>query len=286
MTIDAARLDTFEPHRPVLIGLAYRMLGSIWDAEDMVQDAFVRWCAIDLTTVREPKAFLITVVSRLCLDKLKSSGHVRERYVGPWLPEPVVSDERGPEQTSELRDTLACATLHLLQTLTPPERAVFLLREAFVLPYADIADVVGTTEANCRQLLSRARKSLHAARPTRPATAAEQRELLDGFLAAVESGDLSSLNSLLSAEVVAWNDGGGKVRAALRPVRGRSQVIAFLRGLLAKYGLGTTDRVLVNGQPGLRTGSSGMRQVVALDYAADGIRGIFVVLNPDKLALP
>jgi RNA polymerase sigma-70 factor (ECF subfamily) len=283
VTATPAHLDGFEPHRPLLIGLAYRLLGSLWDAEDAVQDAFVRWVSIDVADIREPRAFLITTVSRICLDMLKSSRRTREQYVGPWLPEPFVSDERGPEEASELRDSLAYATLHLLETLTPPERAVFVLREGFDVPYADVADVVATTEANCRQLLSRARRKVHGAAPARPATPDEQRFLLDRFLAAVESGNLSELSTLLSADVAAWNDGGGKVRAALRPVRGRAQVIAFLQGLLTRYGLGTTDRVQVNGQPGLRTGISGLRQIVAMDYADGRIHGIYVVLNPDKL---
>jgi RNA polymerase sigma-70 factor (ECF subfamily) len=284
VTITAEHLDRFEPHRPLLIGLAYRLLGSMWDAEDAVQDAFVRWSSVNVRDVRTPKAFLITTVSRICLDKLKSSQRTREQYVGPWLPEPVVSRDRGPEAATELRDSLSYATLHLLETLTPPERAVFVLREAFDVPYADIADVVGRSEANCRQLLFRARRKLQGAEPERPVSAVEQRALLDRFLGAVESGDLSELNTLLSEDVIAWNDGGGKVRAALRPVRGRAQVIAFLQGLLTRYGLGATSRILVNGQPGLQTGISGLRQVVAMEYSGGRIRGIYVMLNPDKLS--
>ncbi len=155
MTATPAHLDGFESNRPLLIGLAYRLLGSMWDAEDAVQNAFVRWVSIDVTDIREPRAFLVTTVSRICLDMLKASRRSREQYVGPWLPEPYVSAERGPEATSEVRDSLAYATLHLLETLTPPERAVFVLREAFDVPYSVIAGVVGTSEANCRQLLSR-----------------------------------------------------------------------------------------------------------------------------------
>jgi RNA polymerase sigma-70 factor (ECF subfamily) len=275
----------FEEYRPLLLGLAYRLLGSMWDAEDVVQEAYVRWAAADRTEIRVPRAFLVTVVSRLALDQLRSARVTREAYTGPWLPEPVTSDAFGPSQTAELRDTLAYATLHLMERLTPPERAVFVLREAFELPYDEIASIVGVTAANCRQLHSRAGRHLAADRERfRPDEAAHS-ELLGRFLDAAQQGDLAALTDLLSEDVVVWNDGGGKVRAALRPVEGLENVLAFLTGLLARYGLGETRLVGVNdGSPAVWTEVDGGRQLVALDIREDGlIHGIFAVLNPEKL---
>jgi RNA polymerase sigma-70 factor, ECF subfamily len=275
----------FEEYRPLLLGLAYRLLGSMWDAEDVVQEAYPRWAAADRAEIRVPRAFLVTVVTRLALDQLRSARVTREAYTGPWLPEPVASDAFGPAQTAELRDSLAYATLHLMERLTPPERAVFVLREAFELSYAEIAEIVGTTLPNCRQLHSRAARHLAADRERFHPDADAHGELLRRFLDAAQHGDLAALTDLLSEDVVVWNDGGGKVRAALRPVEGRANVLAFLAGLVARYGLGETELVGVNdGSPAVWTEVDGSRQLVALDIREDGlIHGVFGVLNPDKL---
>ncbi|MFF4508840.1 RNA polymerase sigma-70 factor [Streptomyces sp. NPDC001401] len=275
----------FEEYRPLLLGLAYRLLGSMWDAEDVVQEAYLRWAAADRAEIRVPRAFLVTVVTRLALDQLRSARVTREAYTGPWLPEPVASDAFGPAQTAELRDSLAYATLHLMERLTPPERAVFVLREAFELSYEEIAEIVGTTLANCRQLHSRAARHLAADRERFHPDEDAHGELLRRFLDAAQRGDLAALTDLLSEDVVVWNDGGGKVRAALRPVEGRANVLAFLAGLIARYGLGKTELVGVNdGSPAVWTEVDGNRQLVALDIREDGlIHGIFAVLNPDKL---
>jgi RNA polymerase sigma-70 factor (ECF subfamily) len=274
----------FEEHRPLLLGLGYRLLGSMWDAEDVVQEAYLRWTRTDTTQIKEPRAFLVTVVSRLALDQLRSARVTREAYVGPWLPEPVSSDGLGPLDSAELRDTLSYATLHMMERLSPPERAVFVLREAFDMPYDDIAAVIGGTAAACRQLHHRAAGRLAHGRDRFEPSGADHAQLLERFLDAARSGDLVTLTDLLAEDVTAWNDGGGKVRAALRPIEGRDDVLAFLRGLLSRYPLDDVRVIEANGGPAAVTAMGGRRQIVALDVRDDGrIHGIFAVLNPDKL---
>ncbi len=269
----------------MLLGLAYRLLGSMHDAEDVVQDAWLRWAAEDRSAVRDPRAFLVTVVTRLALDQLKAARTTRESYVGPWLPEPVDTARLGPLDTAELRDTVSFATLYALERLTPPERAVFVLREAFELPYLDIAQVLGLTTVHCRQLLMRARHRIAGGRAGARVTPEEHVRLLTGFLAAAERGDLSGLLELLADDVVAWNDGGGRVRAALRPIVGRQKVAAFVVGLVRRFGGAAAQLLDVNGQPALRTQIAGEEQLVAVEIRAGRIRAIYAVLNPDKLRL-
>jgi RNA polymerase sigma-70 factor (ECF subfamily) len=279
-----ADAERFEALRPLLLGLAYRLLGSMWDAEDVVQDAYLRWMRTDGSQVREPRAFLVTVVSRLALDQLRSARATREAYTGPWLPEPVAADTFGPADSAELRDTLSYATLHLMELLTPPERAVFVLREAFDLPYDEIARIVASPAGTCRQLHHRAAHRLAEGRDTRFAPSpAEHRELLARFLDAARGGDLASLTDLLSEDVVAYNDGGGKVRAALHPVTGRDHVLAFVAGLMSRYPLTRADLTEANGEPAIWTVIGGQRQLVAFDVRAGRIHAIYGVLNPDKL---
>lgn len=278
----------FERHRPLLTGLAYRLLGSMWDAEDVVQEAFLRWTRSGRDDVREPRAYLVTVVSRLALDQLRSARVAREAYVGPWLPEPVDTRAAGPLDTAELRDTLSYATLHLMERLTPPERAVFVLREAFELPYDTIAEIVGVTVPNCRQLQHRAAKRLAdgrgGVRPDRFQPSAEEHAaLFSRILDAARGGDLAALTRLFSEDVVAWGDGGGKTRAALRPVVGRAKVLSFLLGLLGRHtfaGFRLTD---ANGQPALRFDVDGRPQITLLDVHEGRVHAVFAVLNPDKL---
>ncbi|MGP9022416.1 RNA polymerase sigma-70 factor [Streptomyces sp. BR1] len=273
----------FERYRPLLLGLAYRFLGSMWDAEDVVQDAYLRWRGVDHEEIREPRAFLIKVVSRLALDQLRSARVTREAYTGPWLPEPVATDALGPMDTAELRDTVAFATVHLMERLTPPERAVFVLREAFELPYEEIADILGVTVANCRQMFRRAGQHLTAGRERFKPAGEDHEKLFTRFLAAAQNGDLAGLTELLSEDVVAWNDGGGKVRAALRPVLGRAKVLAFLTGLLKKYEVGGVRILDINGAPALYTSLDDRSQLTSLDVRDGRIHGIYSVLNPDKL---
>jgi RNA polymerase sigma-70 factor (ECF subfamily) len=273
----------FEEHRPLLLGLAYRLLGSMWDSEDIVQEAWLRWLGTDRAAVREVRPFLVTVVSRLALDHLKSARVAREVYPGPWLPEPVPAAALGPLDTVELRDTVSYATIHLLERLSPPERAVFVLREAFQLAYDDIAETVGVTAAHSRQLHRRARQRMAEGRDRFPGDREEHARLVAGFLSAAQSGDLEPLAGLLSESVTAWNDGGGKVRAARRPITGKRHVLAFLTGLLSSYGLGPARLTEANGEPALWTGMAGQEQLVTFDIRDGRIVAIYGMLNPDKL---
>lgn len=274
----------FEQYRPLLLGLGYRLLGSMWDAEDIVQEAYLRWTRTDREQVREPRAFLVTVVSRLALDQLRSARATREAYVGPWLPEPVDTDELGPLDTAEMRDTLSFATLHLMEQLTPPERAAFVLREAFEMPYGDIAGIVGGTAANCRQLHHRATTRLAAARDDRfKPTGEDHAKLLTRFLDAARGGDLDALTGMLSADVTAWNDGGGRARAARNPIIGRDRVIAFVVGLVRRFPIDSARLTEANGQPALWLSVDGKDQLALLDIKDGVIHEVFAVLNPDKL---
>ncbi|MFI7227594.1 RNA polymerase sigma-70 factor [Nonomuraea angiospora] len=273
----------FEEHRPMLLGLAYRLLGSMWDAEDVVQEAWLRWQGTDRGEIKEPRAFLVTVVSRLALDQLRSARVRREAYTGPWLPEPVMTAQAGPLDTAELRDTVSYATLHLMERLSPPERAVFVLREAFELPYDEIAEIVGTSAANARQLHRRASVRLAEGRDRFQPSAEDHTRLLAKFMDAAAGGDFAALTELLHEDVVSYNDGGGKVRAALRPILGRRKVVAFLNGLLSRYDFGDSRLIEVNGQPALWTRVAGHRQVVLIDARDGVITRIYGLLNPDKL---
>jgi RNA polymerase sigma-70 factor (ECF subfamily) len=292
---EVAEAEEFERLRPLLLGLGYRLLGSMWDAEDMVQEAYLRWMGTDRSQVREPRAFLVTVVSRLALDQLRSARVTRQAYPGPWLPEPVATDAFGPADSAELRDTLSYATLHLMERLSPPERAVFVLREAFQLPYDDIADIIASPATTCRQLHHRAAQRLADSRDHQPGrrspgrgkhgepSAAQHRQLLIRFLDAVRSGDLAALTKMLSDDVVAYNDAGGKVRAALRPITGREKVLAFVAGLMSRYPIEEARLAEVNGGPAIWTVIGGQQQLVTFDIRGGRIHAVYGILNPDKL---
>jgi RNA polymerase sigma-70 factor, ECF subfamily len=275
--------EEFHAYRGVLLGLAYRLLGSMWDAEDVLQDAYLRWSRTDRSGVDDARAYLMTIVTRLCVDQQRSSRVRRETYVGPWLPEPVATATLGPMESAELRDTVSYATLHLMERLSPPERAVFVLREAFAFPYDRIAPVIDATAAACRQLYRRAIKKLSDGSGRFSPDHAEHAKLLTAFVDAARDGDLASLTELLSADVVAWNDGGGNVRAALRPIAGRERVLAFLAGLLERYPLGTVRTVQANGQVAVRIALDGTEQFVTAAIRDGRIHTIYAVLNPDKL---
>jgi RNA polymerase sigma-70 factor, ECF subfamily len=272
--------------RPRLLGIAYRLLGSMWDAEDVVADAMVRWLRTDRSQVREPAAFLTTVVSRLALDQLRSARATRETYTGPWLPEPVIADDTlDPLDSLVKRDTLSLATLRLMEELTPPERAVFVLREAFEIPYGQIAEILDVSEANARQLLHRAQSRLGEHHRRGEADAARHGELLERLLWAAGEGELSELEELLAADVVSYNDAGGKARAAPFPVVGRTKIIAFLGGLRRRFGPASHARILeVNGAPAAHFSLGGQDAVVALEVRDGKIVSLFTVLNPDKLS--
>ena len=272
--------------RPRLLGIAYRLLGSMWDAEDVVAEAMVRWLRTDRTQVREPAAFLTTVVSRLALDQLRSARAARETYTGPWLPEPVIADDTlDPLDSLIKRDTLSLATLRLMEQLTPPERAVFVLREAFDVPYAQIAEILDVSESNARQLLHRAQTRLGEPRRRTEADDRQHAELLERLLWAAGEGRLAELEEMLAADVVSYNDGGGRARAALVPVVGRTKIMAFLGGLRRRFGATSYLRILqVNGQPAAQFSLGGQDALATLEVRDGKIVSIFTVLNPDKLS--
>jgi RNA polymerase sigma-70 factor (ECF subfamily) len=277
--------DEFLRHRTRLLGVAYRLLGSMWDAEDVVSEAMVRWLRVDSTDVREPLAYLTTMVTRLALDQLKSAHATRQSYVGPWLPEPTLTKtaELGPLDTVELRDSVSLATLHVMEQLTPPERGVFVLREAFELSFAEIGEILETTEAAARQLLHRARARIARGEPRFEADPSEHAVLLGRFLRAVEAGDLADLEQLLASDAISYSDGGGKVRAAIRPIVGRDNVLKFLRGLVRRFAVHDVQMVEANGLPAALLAIGHQRELLTLEVFDHRIRAVYNVLNPEKL---
>ncbi len=281
-----------EELRPAAFAVAYRMLGSVSEAEDIVQEALLR-THLRLRQgerIESPRAFVSTVVTRLCIDQLRSARVRRESYVGEWLPEPMVEDRRDdPADRAEKADSLSLAFLVLLERLTPEQRAAFLLREVFDYPYEQIAAIVGTAEDNARQLVSRARKHVANGRPRFEASQERREQLADGFVAALRNGDLQALEELLADDVGIHADGGGRVRAIIRPVYGRDRVARLLLRFMRAaepFGGWTLRRVRVNGQPGvLRSDAAGkLTAVVAFDVTDDGrIAAIRSITNPDKL---
>ncbi|MGW9198278.1 RNA polymerase sigma factor SigJ [Micromonospora chersina] len=276
-------------HRPMLLGLAYRLLGSLHDAEDVLQEAYLRWLDVDRDSVAEPRRYLSRVVTRLALDRLRVRQAARETYVGPWLPEPVPTDPSpfGPLETVEQRETLSTALLHLLERLTPPERAVYVLHTAFALPYAEIGDLLDRSAADCRQLHHRAVARIAEGRRRFTAGAAEQRRLLDAFLAAARDGDLARLTGLVADDATAWNDGGGRVSAARNPVLGAGRIARFFTGLYHRRHPGVRgDRIELNGGPALLLRlPSGARSTLSVAAADGRITGFYLIVNPDKLDL-
>jgi RNA polymerase sigma-70 factor (ECF subfamily) len=277
--------DPLAPHRGRLLGLAYRMLGSRSDADDVVQDAYIRFAGAQ--DVRNPEAFLVTVVTRLCLDRLRSAKAQREIYVGPWLPEPVFDAEGlAADTATELADDLSFALLLALDRLSPLERAAFLLHDVFDVPFPEIARMLDRTEAACRQLATRARRAVRDTGPAPAATPDSHARLLSAFSEAVSSGDVSRLAGLLRADAVAVTDGGGRKTAALNPIMGADKVARFFIALAAKNA-GRDIRI----QPTMINGTMGALLYMdgevdhTLSMAIDGgrIAAIYIVRNPDKL---
>lgn len=282
----AGALDAFQRERGRLFGIAYRMLGSVREAEDVLQDAYVRWHGVDHAAVENPGAYLARLVTRLCLDALKSAHARRVEYVGTWLPEPLVgAGGDDPAAVQELADDLSLAFLLLLERLTPVERAVFLLRESFGFSHREVAGVVGKTEENCRQIERRARRKMAEERRPAPADPAEHDRLFAGFLRAVREGDVEGLVGMLAEDAVAYSDGGGRARAALNPVHGADRVARFLVGIAGKAAPGWEVRLApVNGRTGMVVVAEGRPQgVLAVQVEEGRIRGVYVVVNPDKL---
>ena len=285
--------DIFQIDRPLLFSIAYRMLGSASDAEDVLQDAWLRYRGVDRSTIRSPKAFATTIVTRLCLDRLKSARMTREEYIGPWLPEPVLTSElENPAARLQRAESVTLAFLVLLEKLSPEERAVFVLKDIFEYDHSEIAEMLGTTVDNSRQLLHRAKARLAEGRPRLTGTSRSRRAIAERFTRAFSSGDGSELTMLLAKDVSMWSDGGGKASAARRPLVGRDQVVNFLIGLhrtAQTAGLALHDVSLtiedVNSEPALvlRVGQR-LESIFVFSIDDDAISEIRVVRNPDKLA--
>ncbi|MBW8699557.1 ECF RNA polymerase sigma factor SigJ [Streptomyces sp. MBT84] len=282
-TLEQATKD-FMAARPRLFGIAYRVLGSVVEAEDIVQEAWVRWQNADRSDVHEPAAFLSTITTRLALNSAQSARTRRESYVGPWLPEPV-DTSMDPQLGAERAEALDLAVLHLLEKLNPVERAAYVLREAFNYPYKQIAVMLETSEANTRQLVSRARKHLAAERKE-PVSSTAHRRLLEVFLSAAQTGDLSALEQLLTADVISYSDGGGMRGASRIPVVGRPHVSKYLVAFAPRFWPQREIRwVEANGRPAALVMDDGEPvALLSLDASERGIERLMWVLSPSKLA--
>ncbi|HEV7932986.1 MAG TPA: RNA polymerase sigma-70 factor [Actinomadura sp.] len=283
--------EAFERHRNLLFAVAYRMLGTVADSEDVVQDVWLKWSAADRRGVEDPKAYLVRIATNLAVDRLRSARAQRETYVGPWLPEPLLTTPDVAEEV-ELAESVSMAMLVVLETLSPLERAVFVLREVFGLPHGEIAEALGRSEASVRQLGHRAREHVQARRPRFDAGPDERRRVTDRFFAAALGGDLNELMEVLAPDVTLWTDGGGKVRAALRTISGAGKVARWLAAVAdgrPYAGVHPRDMWMdpawINGVPGLVIqGPAGPVGILTVDIAPDGrIAAIQFVANPDKL---
>ncbi|GGO18243.1 RNA polymerase sigma factor SigJ [Micromonospora parathelypteridis] len=287
MTTEAAEAaGALQAHRPMLLGLAYRLLGSRHDAEDVLQETYLRWLGVDRSAVGEPRRYLSRVVTRLALDRLRARQAAHETYVGTWLPEPVPTTPSpfGPLDHAELRDSLSTALLHVLERLTPPERAVYVLHTAFELPYTEIGEILDRSAADCRQLHHRATARVRQEQRRFTASRSERERLLNAFLAAAQDGDLQTLTGLVASDAVAWNDGGGRVRAALNPVGGADRIARFYAGIYGPRHPMTIERVELNGEPAVViTRADGTRYTLTIAAAGGQITRIYVVGNPTKL---
>ena len=273
--------DDFEPLRQFLIGVAYSMLGSFAEAEDVVQDAYLRWSARDRQAVDNPRAFLARVVSRLCLDRMKSAASRREHYVGTWLPEPMVTEGIEPSSAD-----VSVALLLTLERLSPLERAAFLLHDVFDMDYAEIAKALGRSEAACRQLATRAREHVREERPRFGATEEGRAKLAEAFAAALAQGDIDPLAKLLADDAILYQDGGGKRPAVKHPIHGKDNIVEFLTAVRKTKTAATLEhieRVHINGLPGFLIRTSAGIETMSFDVADDQIVAIYSIRNPDKL---
>lgn len=282
----AGSIEAFEQHRSELFRLAYGMLGRVAPAEDAVQEAFLRWQKVDSKNIQSEQAYLSAVVSRICLDEIKSARNRREEYIGFDLPEPLLdSHEATPEQHAEMSDALSMALLVVLKQMTPVQRAVFLLHEVFDYDYSSVADIIGKSESHCRKIAQRARERVEVSKPRFEPAEEEQRRLVASFMDAVRSGNISGLENMLARDAILYSDGGGKVAAARRPVSGAETIAKFMIGIQK----GVIEEVRaevrsVNGKPGLLVYLGGRLQSVWSFLIEDGkVQNIFVVLNPEKL---
>ena len=280
--------EEFEQYRVLLFSIAYRMTGSASDAEDLVQETYLRYQASASQKIVSLKAYLTTIITRLALDYLKSARVVREQYIGTWLPEPILTSEDGggPLADLEQQEAVSLAFLRLLEALSPPERAVFLLHEVFDYPFSEVGVMLEKSPANCRQIFHRARQALQDKRARFEPEPQRQRQLLLSFLAASQAGDLAALTSLLAQDAVSWSDGGGKVQTNLKPIYGQQAVARFWLSVTSKTPRPLTFTLAgVNGSPALLCWDEGnLAGVISLALSAGGIQEIYALLNPEKLA--
>jgi RNA polymerase sigma-70 factor (ECF subfamily) len=280
--------EEFEHYRVLLFSIAYRMTGSASDAEDLVQETYLRYRASESSEIVSLKAYLSTIITRLALDYLKSARVAREEYIGAWLPEPILTSEDGgfPLADLEQQETLSLAFLRLLEALSPPERAVFLLHEVFDYPFSEIGSMLEKSPANCRQIFHRARQALQDRRARFEPEPQRQRQLLLSFLSASQAGDMAALTSLLAQDAVSWSDGGGKVRSNLKPIHGQQAVARFWLSVARKNQPPLTETLAeINGSPAiLFWEEDNLAVVISLTPSAMGIQEIYALLNPEKLA--
>lgn len=285
MTERTAGQDPYLRHRRLLFATAYRMLGSVADAEDVLQDAWLTWHRADRSAVRDPRAYLVRTVTNLALNRLTSARAQREKYVGPWLPEPLLTSPDAAEET-ERADSVSTAMLVVLETLTPVERAVFVLREVFGYSHAEIAGILERPEATVRQIAHRAREHVRARRPRFDTDAGRREEVTTRFIEACAGGDLNAVLEVLAPDVTCWSDGGGKVTAARRPLYGADHVARWILGVLAKpqtQGV-VPEPALINGELGLLMVKDGIPVGVLTYDVVDGrIQNLRLQVNPDKL---
>lgn len=280
--------EIFETHRPALFRLAYGMLGRIAPAEDAVQEAFLRWQKQSVDQIKSPEAFLSTIVSRICLDEIKSARNRKEQYIGPNLPDPFLAAEtETPEEEMELAESLSMAMLVVLDKLTPVQRAVFILREIFDYDYASVAVIINKSETHCRKIAQRAREQLHESRPHFDRDKANQHKLINAFIESIQHGDISKIENMLAEEAILYSDGGGKVTAARKPIYGANKIARFLAGIYKPASFGGKFRIElreVNAEPGMILWiDEQLYNAWSFHIEDNRIQRIFVVLNPEKL---
>jgi RNA polymerase sigma-70 factor, ECF subfamily len=288
-----AQADLFQQHRAHLLGIAYRMLGEMGAAEDVVQEAWLRWRRADAAGIRDARAWLSAATVRLSLDALRKARARRETYVGPWLPEPILPDDTralaadAPAARAELASDLSLALLHVLERLSPEERAALILHDAFDCDYAVIAQTLEKSEQACRKLVSRARERVKVERPRHTVTKEQHRALVDKFVLAASSNDPIQISGLFASDVILYSDGGGRAAAALRPIYGADKVTRFTLGVMRKFGPAegfAIEPTEINGVPGLLLRTvDGLHSVLTMEYDGERISALYLVRNPDKL---
>jgi len=279
-------LEAFNEHRKTLFGIAYRMLGRVSEAEDMIQEVWLRWQKQDAKQIQSAKAWLVSTMTRLCIDQLRSARRTREEYYGVWLPEPLMAaTELEPDAAAGLSDSLTMAFMLMLETLDPVERATFLLREVFGYDYSDTAAMVGKSEANYRQIVRRARLQLEAQPKSPPPPNEQAHRLVEQFLAAAESGEVKQLLALLTKDAIVYSDGGGRVKAAGRPIISADHVSRFFVGVWPRLPADTEWRAAsINDRTGMLMYSQGeIYGACSFDFADSQVRHVYLILNPDKL---